>query len=353
MSGESVQSRDATGSPGRPERGGEWGAISGPPILVGVDVGGTTITAGAVSVDGDVLHDESVLTHDAAAAGTLVTIERLVQRVSAAMASRGLTVSGIGVGVPGPVDVDAGRVNEPAPHAADLIGQPLVERLAARFGVPVFVDNDVNALALAEWRFGAGRDTRSLVVLAPGTGFGAGVILDGRLVRGVAGFGGEFGHAPVKFDGPPCWCGGRGCLAVYASGRGIAEAARARVAGHAESPLLRTAGGAADRITAELVFRAAADGEPVAMTVVDEACRALGAMLATIVNGLNPDVVVVTGGVAASLAALEKRILAAAAEHAFARALAATRISIVPGDKRLTMRGGAALVLYERERRRG
>jgi predicted NBD/HSP70 family sugar kinase len=89
------------------------------------------------------------------------------------------------------------------------------------------------------------------------------------------------------------------------------------------------------------------------MTVVDEACRALGAMLATIVNGLNPDVVVVTGGVAASLAALEKRILAAAAEHAFARALAATRISIVPGDKRLTMRGGAALVLYERERRRG
>jgi glucokinase len=326
--------------------------MSGPPIIIGVDVGGTTITAGAVSLDGDVLYDESVLVHDAAA-GTLVAIERLVQLVSAAMASRGVTVSGIGVGVPGPVDVDAGRVNEPAPHAADLIGQPLGARLAARFGVPVFVDNDVNALALAEWRFGAGRDARSLVVLAPGTGFGAGVILDGHLVRGVAGFGGEFGHAPVKFDGPPCWCGGRGCLAVYASGRGIAEAARGRVAGHPESALLRAAGGAADRITAELVFRAAADGERVAMTVVDEACRALGAMLATIVNGLNPEVVVVTGGVAASLAALEKRILAAAAEHAFARALAATRITIVPGDKRLTMRGGAALVLYERERGRG
>jgi glucokinase len=214
--------------------------------------------------------------------------------------------------------------------------------------VPVFVDNDVNALALAEWRFGAGRGARSLVVLAPGTGFGAGIILDGRLVRGVAGFGGEFGHTPVKFDGPPCWCGGRGCLAVYASGRGIAEAARARVAGHDESPLLLAAGGVAQRITAELVFRAAADGEPVAAAVVDEACRALGAMLATIVNGLNPEVVVVTGGVAGSLAALEKQILAAAAEHAFARALAATRITIVPGDKRLTMRGAAALVLYER-----
>jgi glucokinase len=233
------------------------------------------------------------------------------------------------------------------------VGQPIGARLTTRFGVPVVVDNDVNALALAEWRFGAGRGARSLVVLAPGTGFGAGVILDGRLVRGVAGFGGEFGHTPVKFDGPPCWCGGRGCLAVYASGRGIAEAARARVAGHIDSPLLTAAGGAADRITAELVFRAAADGEAVATTVVDEACRALGAMLATIVNGLNPEVVVVTGGVAASLAALEKRILAAAAEHAFTRALAATRITIVPGDKRLTMRGAAALVLYERERRAG
>ena len=348
----SGESSGATGSP-HPARGGVWGAMSGPPILIGVDVGGTTIAAGAVTTDGDVVHDESVLTHDAAATGTIVAIERLLHRVSGALAARGLTVAGIGVGVPGPVDVETGRVGEPAPHAADLVGQPLAERLAARFGVSVFVDNDVNALALAEWRFGAGRGARSLVVLAPGTGFGAGVILDGRLLRGVSGFGGEFGHTPVKFDGPPCWCGGRGCLAVYASGRGIAEAAQARVAGHTESPLLIAAGGAAQRITAELVFRAAADGEPVATAVVDEACRALGAMLATIVNGLNPEVVVVTGGVAASLAALEKRILAAAAEHAFARALAATRITIAPGDKRLTVRGAAALVLYERERRAG
>src|SRR5215475_2126632 len=354
MAGESSgESRGATGSPGPPGRGGGWGAISGLPITIGVDVGGTSIAVGAVTADGDVVHDESVLTHDAAATGTLVAIERLLQRVSGALATRGLMLTGIGVGVPGPVDVESGRVGEPAPHAADLVGQPIASRLSARFGVPVFVDNDVNALALAEWRFGAGRGARSLVVLAPGTGFGAGVILDGRLVRGVAGFGGEFGHTPVKFDGPPCWCGGRGCLAVYASGRGIAEAAQARVAGHTESALLAAAGGAAQRITAELVFRAAADGEPVATAVVDEACRALGAMLATIVNGLNPEVVVVTGGVAVSLAVLEKRILAAAAEHAFACALAATRITIASGEKRLAVRGAAALVLYERERRAG
>src|SRR5205814_6760034 len=274
-----------------------------------------------------------VLTHDAAAAGTLVTIERLVQRVSGALAARGLTVAGIGVGVPGPVD--AGVVGAPAPHAADLVGQPLGPRLAAHFGVPVFVDNDVNALALAEWLFGAGRGARSLVVLAPGTGFGAGIVLDGRLVRGMAGFGGELGHTPVKFDGPPCWCGGRGCLALYASGRGIAESARARVAGHADAELLRAAGGNPQAITAPLVFRAAAHGDPVAASVVDEACQALGAALGTVVNGLNPEVVVITGGVAESLAALEPRILAAAAEYAFHQALALTRIRIVPGDERV------------------
>src|SRR3989442_910520 len=217
-----AMSRGATGSPGRPERGGVWGAISGPPISIGVDVGGTTIAAGAVTPAGDVLFDQIVATRDAAATGTIAAIEALVERVRTAAAARQLTITGIGVGVPGPVDTEAGSVGDPAPHAADLVGQPLGPRLAARFGVPAFVDNDVNALALAEWRFGAGRGARSLVVLAAGTGIGPGVILQGRLVRGVAGFRGEVGPAPVKFDGPPCWCGGRGCLAVYASGRGIA-----------------------------------------------------------------------------------------------------------------------------------
>jgi len=212
------------------------------------------------------------------------------------------------------------------------------------------VDNDVNALALGEWMFGAGRGAGSLVVLAPGTSFGAGIVLDGRVVRGAAGFGGELGHAPVKFDGGPCWCGGRGCLALYASGRGIAEAARARVAGLSDAPLLAAAGGDPRAITAPLVFRAAREGDPVASSVVDEACRALGAMLGTVVNGLNPEVVVITGGVAESLVPLAAQILARAGEYAFDRALAATRVTIVPSDKRTSMRGAAALAIYEIER---
>jgi glucokinase len=318
-----------------------------PPVVVAVDVGGTTLAAGAVTVAGDVLLERAVPTHGAGPGSAVATLHAAIESIMAAARRDGHIVAGIGVGVPGIVDVEAGRIGDLIPHVPELANQPLAADLAGRYGVPAFVDNDVNALALAEWRFGAGRGARSIVVLAPGTGFGTGIVLEGRLVRGAHGFGGEFGHTPVKFDGPPCWCGGRGCLAVYASGRGVAEAARARVARDPGAALLEAAGGDPLRITAPLVFETAAAGDPVAAAVVDEACAALGAMLATIVNGLNPEVVVITGGVAASLRPLEKRILNAAAAHAFARPLALTRITIVPGDKRLTIRGAAALVLYE------
>lgn len=319
-------------------------------VLLGVDIGGTTTAAGLVTADGEVLADEHAPTHRAGPGTSGLTIVELIGALQRQAESRGLRVLGIGVGVPGVVDAARGRVSNEAPHVPDLRGQPLAATLSERFGLPVYVDNDVNALALAEHTFGLGRGARSLVVLAPGTGFGAGIVLDGLLVRGAHGYGGEFGHAPVKFDGPRCWCGGRGCLAVYASGRGIAEAARARIAGHPEAPLLRCAGGDTQAVTAPLVFEAAARGDGVAGAVVEEACRALGAMIGVIVNGLNPEVVVVTGGVAAAYAPLEEKVLAAAAEHAFDRALVETVVRIVPGDKRRTMRGAAALVLYERRR---
>ncbi|MGH7324094.1 MAG: ROK family protein [Candidatus Rokuibacteriota bacterium] len=320
-------------------------------VLLGVDVGGTTTAAGAVTAAGEVLLEESAPTHRAGPGTAGRTIVELIETVMRRARAERLAVTGIGVGVPGIVDPARGTIGDEAHHVPDLMGLPLGAHLAERFGVPAFVDNDVNALALAEHTFGLGRDARSLVVLAPGTGFGAGIILDGRLVRGAHGFGGEFVHAPVNFAGRPCWCGGRGCLAVYASGRGIAEAGRERAATTLGAELLRLAGGDLHAITASLVFQAAAAGDQMAGAVIDEACRALGAMIGVIVNGLNPEVVVITGGVAAAYAPLEKKVLAAAAEHAFNRALAQTRVTIVPGDKRLTMRGAAVLVLYERAAR--
>lgn len=316
-------------------------------VVVGVDVGGTTTAAGAVTGRGEVLIEERAPTHGDGPGTAGRTIVGLIESILGRAADLGLRPSAIGVGLPGIVDPASGVIGEEAPHVFDLQGQPLRQKLADRFRLPAYIDNDVNALAIGEYVFGQGIGARSLAVLAAGTGFGAGIILDGHLVRGVRGFGGEFGHAPVKFDGRACWCGGRGCLAVYASGRGIAEAGQERAGPDASSELLRLAGGDPGAITAPLVFQAAASGDPVATGIVEEACRALGAGIAVIVNGLNPEVVVITGGVAAAYAPLEKRVLAAAAEHAFPRALVDTRVSIVPGDKRHSMRGAAALVLYE------
>jgi glucokinase len=296
--------------------------------VAGVDVGGTTTSAGIVTRDGRVVTTEIAPTHGRGPASA--TIVALLDRVLARAAAQHVTIGAIGIGVPGTVDPTTGVIGE-SHHTAELTGQHLGHSLGERFGIPAFVDNDVNALGLSEWMFGLGRGARSLVVLAAGTGIGAGIVLDGRLVRGAGGYAGEFGHAPVKFDGRPCWCGGRGCLVVYASGRGIAEAAGGRAAAQ--------------------FFQAAAEGDREAAALVDEACDALGAMLGTIVNGLNPEVLVVTGGVAASYAAREAGVLKAAARHALAPALARTRIAIVPGDKGTTVRGAAALAFYEVESR--
>jgi glucokinase len=324
-------------------------------VIIGVDIGGTAMAAGVVTETGEVVLEASAPTHRDGPGSAPVVLDELIRAMCDACARERRTILGIGIGVPGVVDAAAGTIGPEAPHVPELQGQPLAGPVAERFGVPTFIDNDTNAHALAEWRFGEGRGARSLVVLAPGTGFGTGIILEGAVVRGARGFGGELGHSPVKFDGRPCWCGSRGCLAVYASGRGIAEAAQqvsARDQAGAAS-MVAMAGGDPLRITAPLVFRAAADGDPVAAGIIGEACQALGAGVAIVVNGLNPEVLVITGGVAGSFAALEEEVRGAAAEYCFARALAGTRLVFVPGDKRVTMRGAAALVLYELERRAG
>jgi glucokinase len=306
-------------------------------VTIGVDVGGTTVAAGLVGADGRVLEHVQAPTHERGAGTALETIVELLDRLQDSARARGVTVTGVGIGVPGTVDAEHGVVGVDVHYAPELIGLPLAARLGPRVGAPVFVDNDVNALALAEWMWGAGRGARSLVMLALGTGVGGGIILDGRLHRGAAGFGGELGHVPIDFDGRPCICGGRGCLKTYVSGTDIAQRGEERLG---------------RPTAADEVFRLAAAGRVEAEEIVDEVCRALGAGLAVIVNGLNPERVLLAGSVAKSLRPLEGRLRASLAGYAFAAALAATRLEILSLDKDATVRGGAALVRYETDRRR-
>jgi glucokinase len=318
-------------------------------VCLGVDVGGSTMSAGLVTPSGEVLAATHIATHGEGTGTAVDTLLGVIAQLLDEADRQRLVIEGIGVGLPGLVDVEAGRVLS-APLIPEFAGVSLAARIAAKAGIVTFVDNDVNALALGEWMFGLGRQADPFVLLAVGSGVGGGIVVDRRLVRGKRGYAGEFGHIPVDINGEPCECGGRGCLMVYTGGHRLAAEARGRVR-HEPSSILTLAGGQPSAITAETVFRAAAGGDALARRMVDRACRALGAGLAGIVNGLNPEVVVVTGGVVESLVHWHDEIRARTGEYALAEALAATRIHLVPADKRQTLRGGAALVRYEQARR--
>jgi glucokinase len=319
-------------------------------VIIGIDVGGTTISGGLVTPEGKVVDVVQVATHRDGRGTAVETLLEVVGGLVADAAARGFAPLGIGVGLAGPVNPVTGTLRSRENHIPEFYLVPVAERIRARSGLAAFVDNDVNALALAEWMFGLGRGTASLVILAIGTGIGGGVILNDTLVRGHSGYAGEFGHMTVNFRGPLCMCGGRGCLATYVDGFQIAAQARS-LARRINSSLLGLAGDDPEAITSAMVFDAAARGDTLAAGIVDEACEALAAGLGSIVNAFNPEVLVVTGGVANSLASREADVVRRTATYALRPALAQTQIAIVPSDKRETVRGGAALVLYELARR--
>ena len=305
--------------------------------LIGVDLGGSVVAAGLVTPEGLVLAQSQDPTHTRGPDTAVATLLDVVQRMHQTARNLGVTVDGIGIGVPGTVDAERGVIGKDVHYVPELAGTPLAAMVAAQSAIPVYVDNDVNVLALGEWMFGAGQDAHFIVVLAIGTGVGGGIIQDGKLVRGEGGFGGELGHVPINFDGRDCICGGQGCLKTYVSGTDIGLIGTERLQ---------------RKVSAADVFRMADEGNPTCQEVVTEVCRALGAGLAVIVNGLNPERLIVTGGVAESLKPLEPRILTQLERYAFTRALESTCIQIVPQSKQSTVRGGAALVRYETERRR-
>jgi glucokinase len=322
-----------------------------PRAIVGVDLGATSLSAGLVTRDGEILDVVEAATNEHGANGVEQIID-IVRELHTRARRRGIDVEGVGVGLPGIVDTDKGMMTgDGGTLVPELAKIPLADRIREATGLLTFVENDVNALALAEHRYGVGRGARSLVVLALGTGPGGGIVLNGELVRGRSGYGGEFGHVPVMLDGPPCVCGGHGCMSFYVAGVLLARRARQALPDHPGSKLLAMAGGDAEAITARTVFEAAAAGDALAVGLVDQACEALAAGLGIILNSLNPDVVVVTGGLAAPFRDLEADVLRRTARYAFARVLADTIIRIVPSSKRDTVRGGAALFLYESERR--
>lgn len=259
---------------------------------IGVDVGGTKTAALLVTADGNVEARTVLPTPAADQAATLATLEAAVDEVLVE------GVSAIGVGAAGLVDVRTGvLLSSPNLAWRDV---PLRDRIAGTFRLPVTVDNDATAAAWAEARLGASRGSRDSLFVGVGTGIGGGIVMGGRLLRGAHGFAGEIGHFIVDPTGPACGCGNRGCWEQVASGLAIARSGRRAVTEHPTSLIARLAEGYPERVTGELVAQAAREGDEVAIAILSEVGRRLGEGVAGLVNILDPEVVVVGGGAAAS-----------------------------------------------------
>lgn len=209
------------------------------------------------------------------------------------------TVSGIGVAVPGPIDFKSGTIlRTPNLGLQDL---PLRELLSERFSVPVFLENDVNAGVYGEYRAGAAKGYSHVVGLFPGTGFGGGLILDGRLYRGATGGAGEIGHMTVNIGGSRCNCGNFGCLEAMAARPAVAkDLAGAALAGDAPT-VLEEAGSDIGAIRSGTILRALENGDPAAGPIVDQMAFYLGVGMANCVNIFDPEIIVVGGGVVEKL----------------------------------------------------
>jgi glucokinase len=256
-----------------------------------VDVGGTKIAAGVVTPEGRILKETRSPT-PASPVRLLESIARAVLEVK-----DGFEVDGVCLAVAGLVLAEENKVVfSPNLHAVE--GIPLKDKLEPRIGLPLTLENDANAAAWGEFRFGAGSEVDHLVFVALGTGIGGGVISHRMLVRGAQGSAGELGHVTIQASGPRCACGNHGCLEALASGTAIRRRARELASENPGSALGRLA---ADRkVLGEDVTRLAREGDGVAVAVLEEAGRWLGIGLAGFVNVFNPEVIAVGGGVMAA-----------------------------------------------------
>ena len=255
--------------------------------VVGVDVGATKIAAGVISSEGKVLGRARYPTQKTP--GKLLSgIIRAVSEVRG-----GFEVEGVCVAVPGLLLAqDSMVVDSPNLHAIE--GIRLKDELEPEIGLPLTIENDNNAAAWGEFRFGAGRGVEHLVFVGLGTGIGGGAVIHGRLLRGSQGAGGELGHVTIQATGPACACGNRGCLEAFASGNAIGRRGREVAAEKPESALGRLA--AERKMLGEDVAKLARQGDEAALSVLEEVGRWLGVGLAGLVNIFNPDVVAVGGG---------------------------------------------------------
>jgi glucokinase len=263
-------------------------------LSIGVDVGGTKIAAGVVDETGAILARTRVPTP----ADPQWAVGAIADAITELRADH--AIESVGVGAPGYIDRDRSTVLM-APNI-DWENEPLKARIEDLVQLPTVIENDANAAAWGEFRFGAAATHDDMIMITVGTGIGGGIVIEGRMHRGRFGVAGEVGHLNMVPDGLPCGCGGRGCWEQYASGRALRRYGRERAGADPVlgKRLLELNEGVADTITGSQITQAAEEGDPLALEVYDELADWLGRGLADLASLFDPGVFVLGGGVADS-----------------------------------------------------
>ena len=304
---------------------------------IGVDLGGTKMLVGVVDSERKVHHESREASRGM---GEEEIVRALIEELEEARSARP-DVLAAGLGIPATIDHAKGAaINAVNLEITDV---PLREIIEKRIGLPIFVDNDANVAALAEFLYGAGRGATNLVMLTIGTGIGGGLVLNRELYRGTVGAGAELGHIVVDENGPPCQgtCPNHGCVETFASGTALAREGRIAARSHPDSALAKE-----KEITGRTVTEAALAGDRAARDVVATAGRHLGVALSSLANAFEPDLIVIGGGVSA----VGDLLLDPAREELRSRALPPmneTRVEVAKLGGDAGMIGAAAMALIE------
>ncbi|MHB8274375.1 MAG: ROK family glucokinase, partial [Dermatophilaceae bacterium] len=285
-------------------------------LAIGIDIGGTKVAGGLVDVGGFITHRARRDTPHRSKSPSVVedTIVEVVAELMQLVGSG--TVAAVGIGAAGFVAADRATVVF-APHLS-WRHEPLQEALQKRIAMPIFVDNDANAAAWAEWKFGAAQGETHLMMITLGTGIGGGILINGQVQRGRFGIAGEFGHMQVVPGGHRCECGNRGCWEQYASGNALVREARSLFSANSPiaSDLFDRAEGIPGNLTGPLITQAARDGDPTARELLAEIGNWLGVGIANLAAAFDPGTFVIGGGMSAA-----GDLLLASARETFKRQL--------------------------------
>jgi glucokinase len=314
-------------------------------LFLGIDLGGTKIVAGLVDRDGRIISRQHSSTQ--ASKGREIVVRRLMDVASQLLTAEGIDrkqVAAIGVAAPGPIDARSGVVTAP-PNLPGWRDVPLGQLIQDELRLCTSLENDGNAAALGEHLFGAGRGADHMIYVTASTGIGGGFILDGRLYRGSTGAAAEVGHMTILPHGPRCGCGNRGCLEALASGTAIAREARERVSRGAPTLIAELAEGDLNRISAEMVSRAAEGGDAEANEILDQAMIYLGVGMANLVNLFNPQLLVIGGGLTKMGARLFDPVRRIVDRQAFPAAASAVEITRAQLGDDVGLLGAAAVAM--------